>query len=510
MTTEQRSAMLREVVESLDPNIDERESPLQIFLPLRMHVEMLDDAVLVVEGERGAGKTALFRFLDALRQRNVPLPAVFTGVSQDSRVWLTGFEERGTEHPARQALTTWGTDQPDEALEHFWLGHLVGRLGSIHGLPPAPPLTFLTTWDASRSAVGTWVPQVAGDLGAIYGWLDRVQRSLEDRRVTLMVGYDELDRLSTDGHLALPGRFSATLVRLWLGLRRRLARLRAKIFLRPDLFARVKTSTVDASKLDGHVVRLGWTSEDVFRVLLRRLFRGAELRRWLEADEPGLRAQVHEVLGYLPPHHLPEAPLQQSFAFMPQQGAVELRADKPTQETLARLLAGTYMGSGPNKGLTHRWILNHSSDGLKRALPRVTLNLIRNAARGALDRAVLGPGETLVSPSDLEAAQTETGQQRLAELRESHPVVWRMEHLRHEAVPMDLDQATRALAEPHPDHPDDHADGAAAFTTLVHLGVMLKREPAKGQTRARADVPDLLRRPLEIKRHGGPLQIKAR
>ena len=54
------------------------------------------------------------------------------------------------------------------------------------------------------------------------------------------------------------------------------------------------------------------------------------------------------------------------------------------------------------------------------------------------------------------------------------------------------------------------ASGSEVVDQPISLGIMVRRPPASGTTEARVDVPDLFRRPYDIKRKGGPLRIKSR
>lgn len=505
MEAVRRKALLEALVGCLEPERDVES--LTTFLPLRRHEEMLHDHIVVIVGERGTGKTALFRFLAALEDRRIPLGQVFPRAPDGHRVWLEGFEEHGTAHPGTQALASWATDAPDLRLEQFWLGHLVAHL--VRALREQVSLRFLEPWRRHRNELGCWVPLVEPEIGPIYGWLDDLDRRLRAASKTVVIGYDDLDRVLLGGGLELPARVSAALIGLWLRLTRRYGGLRGKILLRPDLFARTRVSTTDASKLRGHTAALEWSAEDVFRVLLRRIVANESLRGWL--GEPGgrFKSEKHPHLGWMPPIALPEGPAQLDLWPPPEPVVVE--AAEPTQKAFATLLAGPTMGTGVKKGHTHRWILNHTRDGLGQSLPRVTLNLIRNAARSALERGGAGNGETLLTPSDLEWAQGPTGEQRLDELREAHPIVGRLESMRAQTVPMDPAEAQRLLAQPNPSHPDqERVDGQTAFERLAELGVLLHRSPKQGEEVSRADMPDLFRRPLGIQRKGGPLQIRPR
>ncbi len=283
---------------------------------------------------------------------------------------------------------------------------------------------------------------------------------------------------------------------------RRYRFIRTKIFLRPDLFAKASSAATDASKLQGKVATLVWTREDIFRVLLRRMGGEGGLRAWL----PEFKFHSKPPLGWMPPYALPEVQLE---LFPPPQEGVP--ADSGTQQGLASRFAGKAIGTGPNKGLTHRWILNHSMDGRGQLLPRVALNLIRYATQSALDRAAEAPGDTLVTPVDLEAAQRPTGEQRLQELRESEKVVFRLNHLRERSLPFSSKQeAMDLLAQPWPGEEDGYrTDGAAVLLRLIALGTLVERAPPEKEPDGsrRVDMPDLFKKALDARRKGGPLQL---
>ncbi|MEZ4475526.1 MAG: hypothetical protein R3F60_32975 [bacterium] len=490
MNAARRKELLEAVVEALGEEAERR--PLTSFLPLPSHRQLLRDSIIVIVGERGAGKTALFQFLAALQESHPNHPSgVFSDL--DARhTWINGFGEDSDAHPPTQVLATWGQDRPPEDLELFWLGHLIGTI------EPGADLDWLPTWVRRRNDPAAWVPLTRAGLPACYDWLDAHNRGLVGAGKVLTVGYDNLDRLVlASGGLDLPARFSSALASLWIRLSRRYRGIRGKIFLRPDLFERARTSVVDASKLRGAEARLTWTPEDIFRVVLRRFVANDLLRDWL-AEQMRVQFDRNDVLGWMPPLALPE-----QLATVAETDAAEA-----TQRGFAEALVGSHMGSGGRKGYTHTWILNHTQDANGQSLPRVTLNLILEAARGALVRGVDSSEGGPLSPSDLDAAQEEAGRTRLAELLGEHPVIERLYGLRDEVVPMSKSAAIWRLERAATQ--DDLPDGEAAFEALCRLGVLLERPARRGEDDLRADVPDLFRKALGIKRHGGPLQLKAR
>ena len=82
------------------------------------------------------------------------------------------------------------------------------------------------------------------------------------------------------------------------------------------------------------------------------------------------------------------------------------------------------------------------------------------------------------------------------ELREEHPVVTRLEHLRGQTVMLERRMVEQLLARPAA-HEDGFGDGSLVVEELIRLGVLSVR------TDGRVDVPDIYRYGFQIKRKGG-------
>ena len=70
--------------------------------------------------------------------------------------------------------------------------------------------------------------------------LDRLDKDLQQKDRYLFIGYDELDTLGANDWQTMSGAIRG-LVAFWAGYTRRWRRIRAKIFLRTDLFQRYAT-----------------------------------------------------------------------------------------------------------------------------------------------------------------------------------------------------------------------------------------------------------------------------
>lgn len=457
---------------ALASDADHHPDLLRVFLPLAAHRAALDARTLVVRGERGAGKTALFHALRRLSERCIPASQAFGLVAGGD--WVEGFSEVGTAHPATDVLDYWGQTVSDPAMfRAFWLGHLAGRLARVRG-GPALPSEFGSAWEANPGDPAAWVPLARQQVAALTTWLDRVEAQAGQH---VFVTYDHLDKVGVTRPVLRQG-FASALLSLWLSLSNRYDRLRGKVFLREDLFQGALYGSADASKLETRSTLLRWSAEDLFRVFLRHLGASDPLRQWLQRGERTSVFADDATLGFLPPDALPE---DEGFS----------------QKRVAERLVGAQMGAGVKKGYTHRWIPNHLQDAHGAIVPRSMLNLVAFAAQEALRRGPQGGFDRLLHHTELQAALEKTSRYRVEELKEEHKVVGRIENLRRMVLMAGRGAVVARLSAPTPIDDGFGDDGEGVFAELERLGVVKVRDDG------RIDVPDIYRFGFGIKRKGG-------
>jgi hypothetical protein len=436
---------------------DAESAPAEhVFFPVRAHGRALRPEVTVVEGVRGAGKTALFQAVQKLGPR---LPRFYGDSGLPAADWVSAYST-DIEHPQPSALDDFANNNAssDEALRAWWLGHLVRRLKSQG--EPAASGDFFTPVNVTAAAAE----------------LDRLEQSIPDKIV--FASYDFLDQLGTLG-TNLRRRWIRSLLSLWLPLTTRYRKLRPKIFLRHDLFEDAQSDFPDASKLRSRAQSLDWNVDDLFGLVVRHLANAGPsvdlARHWL-TEEAGLELREDVEFGWL------TEPL-----------------DEEHRKSFARALAGDVMGTGTRKGFVYRWIPNHLQDAGGRIVPRSILRLLGHAAVLAL-QSNISKGPTLLSPTDLQNALALASRQRANELREEHPIVLRLENLRDKVLLLDPEEAKRELARASPQEPKSMAEvrnGAAVLDELKRIGVVSVRDDG------RIDVPDIYREGFGIKRKGG-------
>lgn len=471
MTPDERRERLSELAR-LPADADACEDIRRVFLPLPRHSLALRPENFIIRGDRGAGKTALFKFLDRTRETPGLLARVFPNSRIEDVTWLDGFSA-SARHPEPGSLKH-GAGSGERAVRLFWSAHLACRLIE-EGRGAAGELAELhVRWRADRNDVAGWLSLAQAATPALTQWLDRLDAGLEN---PLCVTYDHLDKIAIY-EPELRQRYVEGLLALWSALELRYRKLRPKIFLREDIFQTSLGSFADSSKLRARSVSLDWDKEGLFRVLIRHAASLHEgLRGWIERGARGIPLRDDPVLGPMPPP-------------LPGTGAV-------SQQSFVEHLAGPLMGDGTKKGYTYRWIPNRLQDANERVFPRTLLSLIAHAAEHALRTETLVPHEQLLAPADLIAGLRGASLDRISDLEEEHKFIARLRHLEERTMLMDRYDVEAALSQPDASPDGQETDGKKIVDELVRIGVL------SVHPRDRIDVPDLYRYGLQIKRKGG-------
>ena len=455
---------------------EDKESFARRFWPVPAHLRAFEpDSVLVV-GPRGSGKTALFRSItdyNLLPRLQDALPS-FRWPSLERVDWLKAFPI-GTDFPDEIVLGRFLRDvgDPVEAAQEVWLAYLVRTLRA--------------------ELVGAGLEELfapeAGDLQGVLGAfraraeqamlaLDRLERRLKDEGRHVFVAYDELDTLVRSDPERVQEMVGG-LVALWSSRARRWERLRAKIFLRKDLYDRAgRSGGADFAKLASGRAELHWSDRDLYAMLIRRIANsgdGESLRSYASAAK--VRFEERSDLGWFP--------LIESVA-----------AGRP----LIERMVGVYMGANERKGLTYRWVLDHVRDGRGEALPRPLVRLFEIAA----ERQAAPPRwPRLLEPKSLRQALDEVSREHVVAARDEWFWIDGLKAVLgvQREVPWERREIEKLLREGLKAWPGGHqppaGEARALLGYLVEIGVF--RERSDG----RVDVPDLYLEGLRLKRKGG-------
>jgi hypothetical protein len=468
---------------------EEPDEFFQQFIVIPRHLRALDPQVRLVIGDKGAGKTQLFKALKFKEGRELLTEAAakqgHARLPLERSTWLPGFEVHGTEFPPPDLIDGFVRGRPPEDVRLLWLGLLTRVLLSAaqvskNSIPePLSRTLQRAPWDLSALATELGNPPSQGPLFAMLDELD--QRLANDDRYVFVV-YDDLDRVSPAHwdviRVALQG-----LIQFWAVYSRRWQRVRCKIFLRRDLFEHAALRGPDIAKIGWHPAELLWRPGDLYRLLFKRMANTSEaMRQYLSRGRLNLR----------------EDPLLKW---------VPTGENEEDFDSVVKHVFGSYMGPDPSKGMTLRWIPNHLKDGHGRIFPRPLLRLMEEAAAiERRDRKAERP--RLVHYTALRAGLDRVSEFRVEELaNEEFPWMRRVQRVLEQRpfhVPAERKEVLKALQIDwqHEDAKPPEQDPNALLDYLVELGI------ASIRTDKRIDVGDLYLKGLFLKRKGGVARPK--
>lgn len=484
--TKQACAELRADLRDLGYGQAEKEPP-ELFArrlyPVPEHLRALDPNVVLVVGPRGSGKSALFSAffehdgLGGLISRHAS-KSVRLRVPSTSTTWRAAYPA-GAKMPDTRALKQ--HVDSDETAKTLWYIMLVQLLqheiddGLKEGLRP-----LTTLMAADLGAVLKADRELDASPTAALDLLDeRLQR--EDR--WLFVGYDELDTLG-GSNWKLMARLVRGLVAFWSDYSRRWQRVRAKIFLRSDLFRRhAGMGTADFAKLSANRAELSWSDTDTLGMLVKRIANTSP-RLADYCRRAGILFDEDDALGLLP------------------------RIEEPGNAyPLLERIAGEYMGAGIKKGYVRNWVLDHLRDGNAQLSPRALVRLFEQAASKDAHNRTLTPPR-LLHPTALREALDDVSQDHVIQAETEwvwlHGVRERLR--RRPLVPWSRAELVNLLKHAWrgpwvSDNSNDARPPAERpgqlVNYLIDLGVFRTRWDD------RIDVPDLYLYGLDLRRKGG-------
>lgn len=453
----------RGVAEEQDPDLGRLLRNFLVTPPFR---NALQPDVYMAIGDRGAGKTELFRVLaqGGVETLGVPPSEVVVGFGRPP-----GVRDQPPDIEIDDVLGR----ADEQARRVFWLGMLARHLPEVRDGLTGRLGEVLRTPDAR---IGDWLPVVLSNLGALLGALDAYDDRMSAGNRRCLVIYDELDRSSSTYEGLFPPL--RALLALWLDRCRQWRAIRPKIFLRQDLFVSELLAFPDGAKFfAAHKVDLAWSPGQLYDLLLKRLL---NLERQGVTD--WLRAHLGASLVVVEDSRL---------------GAVP-RTVPSAHEALMVALVGRYMGANPRKGASVTWVPNHLQDANGRLAPRSFLKLFRYAAEEAEKHP--GPRDLPLAPADFAAAEVRVSEDRIQEVADEDPWIRQLKGLlQGQALPMDFESLFRRLDSfvqaGHERLPFGDAAGLGEY--LVRRGIL------EGRPDGRVNMPDIYRHGLGLTRKGG-------
>ncbi len=449
--------------------------------PIPEHLRAIEPEVVLVIGDRGAGKSHLKDVLKDghLRQllaRYVPRSRMASEAVEWVEAWPLGKD--GPESGTWREFAVHHSDRPDD-MSDLWLAFLVRRLATHLTSEP-----LIAQLGAIRSTRPEEILDAfrAGRADFIHA-IDTLDNRLETEGRWLITSYDELDTVSLDW--ASLGAVVSGLVNLWVTFARRWQRVRPKIFMRTDFYRHNRgVAGADVAKLAANRVELNWSNRNLYGVLIKHIVNRDDTLRQHFAGKVALANDPD--LGFLP----------------------ALTKDEDARPFVDRL-AHEYMGPNPKKGVTFTWMLDKLRDSNDRVVPRSLIQLIEKAAERAiadtratgsrlLEHVALRRALDIVSTDFVDGAARHefpwipSLKQRLS----SDPQVPWTEREVSRMLGRDFDGTWGTVSGTEPVRPPGR-DVSEVLGNLVQLGILTLRGDGS------YNVPDLYLHGLGLKRKGG-------
>jgi len=450
------------------------------FYPVPEHLRVLEPDTVLIVGPRGAGKTEIARVLtDASLASSVEKFASTLRLPKGPADWRKGFplEREGFDSGGLVRFLEGGNNDSGRVRE-LWFTYLVRIVHNQLDEPARGSLRQLLDLQggAIRENYSAFLKCADAPLLA----LDRLDARLEQENAFIFVTYDELDTLGGGDWKATTAAIQG-LVAFWAAYARRWKRIRAKIFLRTDLYDRFATAGgADLAKLAANRVDLAWSDADLYAMLLKRMANASpEMEQYVKAVKSKITWISDSALGEVP----------------------QLTTWQDARPVLERMV-GPYMGANKKKGLVYRWLLDHVRDGQGRALPRPFVRLVEEGASIELQERGSLREPRLLEPSSIRRALDRVSDEHVAHARDEWPWLDTIKpRLRNQLVPWDREREILKLLRDFGS--TDGTEKSPPFEDrelldyLVEVGILRERPDG------RVDAPDLFLYGLGLRRKGG-------
>lgn len=357
LTKERRNALLQAL--SLRSGQAENISPTIIF-PIPEHLRALEAEVVLIVGDRGAGKTQLRNAFDVPKVREaLGRHAPGVRVPKGRVDWVPGWplQTGGPDSGGWSALLG-DTSTGSDARAAIWGAYLLRSVKRF--LTDAEVQEVRAVLDA-RGVDAKGILAAQEQVGvAVTASLDALDERLADEDRWVFVSYDELDTMVMENWEIL-GNAIRGLMSYWAEYARRWRRLRPKIFLRSDFYKHHREiAGADVAKLAGNRVELQWSDKNLYGALIKHI---------LNRPDSESAILLHRHFGKVVP--------TTSDSVL---GLIPLLSEAAVAKPFVDRLVSQYMGANSGKGLAFRWMLDHLRDGNGHAVPRSLVWLIEYAA----------------------------------------------------------------------------------------------------------------------------------
>lgn len=362
------------------------------FYPRKDYKYIFEKDKFLVLGEKGVGKTALFSVLS--HQTYAKALAEYCNVKSEeiqNTEWVIGLEKPNSENPNKfpykpnyEAISSF---KPSE-FRNYWIILLIRQLNNelIEG-------SELKNEILDSDLTGLKNIAIRENIGEIlYEILNNVNSKLKEQNKTLIMVYDHLDaELPSEDNLR--GKLVSALLTFFYDNLSRLSNIKAKIFLRNDIFDREVNDITDKVKIQNYSVKIDWEYNQLLNVIWKRIY---EQNKQISLFS-GIKIDEEIILGSIP-----------NFT------------SELEHKSILDKIFGKNMG-GNNKAYPYNWVRLHIEDTNNQIHPRTLIKLFAESAR--LQKAEKSqPNDRIIRSKNIELAlQNSVSKHQVQELGEEYP-----------------------------------------------------------------------------------------
>lgn len=360
----------------------------RLFYPRKDYKYIFEKDKFLILGEKGVGKTALFSVLSQKKYANAL--ASYCGVNTteiQNTDWVIGFEKGNTDFPDKTNFESL-KDFDSSHFRNYWILLLIRSLSSDVLTNTELVLRIKNSEIIDLKSIAK--EENIGEL--LINILDQVNKSLSILNKTLIIVYDYLDAGLPDKD-ALRGKLVSALVSFYYDYINRFSNLKAKIFLRSDIFEREVSGLTDKVKILNYSQKIEWQYDQLLNVVWKRIY---------EQDKKSSLFNEFIIEDVITLGSIPN-----------------LRNEEEHKKILDKIF-GKNMG-GNNKAYPYNWVRIHIEDTNNKIHPRTLIKLFEQSAKIELGEVEI-PKDRIIRSKNIEIAlEKSVSASQVDELKEEYP-----------------------------------------------------------------------------------------